>query len=210
VHPSKQQLWRALITGLDGTPYSGGCFVFDVYFPPAYPHEPPRVKLLTTGNNSVSFKPNLYCCGKVCLSLLGTWKGDKAESWDSTSSRALQVLVSIQSLILVPEPYFNEPGYEREIGTPQGEKKSRMYNMQVREDCVRWAMVDMLEHPLPEFDEVIKKHFQLRRELIVKEIHAWEEDIKLHSTSSRRALGALSNTLTQELDKLRDREPHET
>lgn len=25
----------------------------------------------------------------------------------------VQVLVSIQSLILVPEPYFNEPGYEQ-------------------------------------------------------------------------------------------------
>jgi hypothetical protein len=27
------------------------------------------------------------------------------------------VLLSIQSLILVPEPYFNEPGFERTMGT---------------------------------------------------------------------------------------------
>lgn len=27
--------------------------------------------------------------------------------------RVVQVLVSIQSLILVPEPYFNEPGFEQ-------------------------------------------------------------------------------------------------
>ena len=27
------------------------------------------------------------------------------------------MLLSIQSLILVPEPYFNEPGYERSMGT---------------------------------------------------------------------------------------------
>ena len=31
-----------------------------------------------------------------------------------------QVLVSIQSLILVPQPYFNEPGYEGTMGTPSG------------------------------------------------------------------------------------------
>lgn len=51
----------------------------------------------------------LVCAdGKVCLSLLGTWDGDKGESWNSQTSTLLQVLVSIQSLILVPEPFFNE------------------------------------------------------------------------------------------------------
>lgn len=30
-----------------------------------------------------------------------------------------QVLVSIQSLIFVAEPYFNEPGFEGQLGTPQ-------------------------------------------------------------------------------------------
>ena len=44
-------------------------------------------------------------CGKVCLSLLGTWAGP---GWNPAKSTLLQVLVSIQSLILVPDPYFNE------------------------------------------------------------------------------------------------------
>lgn len=30
-------LWRALITGPEDTPYSGGCFIFDIYFPGTYP-----------------------------------------------------------------------------------------------------------------------------------------------------------------------------
>jgi baculoviral IAP repeat-containing protein 6 len=30
-------LWRALIVGPEGTPYSGGCFIFDIYFPGSYP-----------------------------------------------------------------------------------------------------------------------------------------------------------------------------
>ncbi len=37
------------------------------------------------------FNPNLYNCGKVCLSLLGTWSGGKGEGWDMNSSSALQV-----------------------------------------------------------------------------------------------------------------------
>ena len=36
--------------------------------------------------------------------------GERAENWDAKTSRAVQVLISIQSLILVPQPYFNEPG----------------------------------------------------------------------------------------------------
>ncbi len=36
------------------------------------------------------FNPNLYNCGKVCLSLLGTWGGDRGESWDSNVSSMLQ------------------------------------------------------------------------------------------------------------------------
>jgi hypothetical protein len=47
----------------------------------------------------------------VCLSLLGTWSGAAGENWSALTSTFLQVIVSIQSLILVPEPYFNERQY---------------------------------------------------------------------------------------------------
>ena len=42
------------------------------------------------GGGSVRFNPNLYNCGKVCLSLLGTWSGGRGEGWDARSSSALQ------------------------------------------------------------------------------------------------------------------------
>lgn len=64
----------------------------------------------TTGHHTVRFNPNLYNDGKVCLSVLNTWHGRPEEKWNPQTSSFLQVLVSIQSLILVPEPYFNEPG----------------------------------------------------------------------------------------------------
>lgn len=47
-----------------------------------------QVKFLTTGGGCVRFNPNLYVCGKVCLSLLGTWSGP---AWHPATSTLLQV-----------------------------------------------------------------------------------------------------------------------
>ncbi|XP_067687796.1 uncharacterized protein [Haliotis asinina] len=58
---------RALVTGPVGTPYSLGCFVFDIYFPASYPNSAPLVKIITTGGGSVRFNPNLYSDGQVCF-----------------------------------------------------------------------------------------------------------------------------------------------
>jgi len=72
--------------------------------------------------------PNLYVDGKVCLSLLNTWTGKGNEVWDPSSSSILQVLVSLQGLVLNSKPYFNEAGYEKQVGTIEGEKNSLPYN----------------------------------------------------------------------------------
>ena len=40
----------------------------------------------------------------------------------------LQLLVSIQALILNQKPYFNEPGYEQSKGTESGELVSEAYS----------------------------------------------------------------------------------
>lgn len=40
----------------------------------------------------------------------------------------LQVLVSIQALILNQKPFFNEPGFERMSGSANGEKRSQEYS----------------------------------------------------------------------------------
>eukprot|EP00983_Pelagomonas_calceolata_P134245 1162040-Pelagomonas_calceolata.AAC.2 len=39
----QMMLWRFLLTGPDDTPYAGGCFIFDIYFPPTYPTVCPKV-----------------------------------------------------------------------------------------------------------------------------------------------------------------------
>jgi len=66
--------WRAMIVGPPGTPYCLGLFHFDMRFPQDYPNSAPKVHITTTSGGSVRFNPNLYATGKVCLSILGTWR----------------------------------------------------------------------------------------------------------------------------------------
>ncbi|KAG8140111.1 hypothetical protein E2320_002854 [Naja naja] len=130
----------ALITGPFDTPYEGGFFLFLFRCPPDYPIHPPRVKLMTTGNNTVRFNPNFYRNGKVCLSILGTWTGPAWSPAQSISS----VLISIQSL-MTENPYHNEPGFEQE--RHPGDSKN--YNECIRHETIRIAVCDMLEGKCP-------------------------------------------------------------
>lgn len=72
--------------------------------------------------------PNLYESGKVCLSLLNTWTGSGSEVWNPVSSTILQVLLSLQALVLNEKPYYNEAGYDAQLGRAEGEKNSDSYN----------------------------------------------------------------------------------
>lgn len=178
-------IMKVLITGPADTPYANGCFEFDVYFPQDYPNSPPLVNLETTGGHSVRFNPNLYNDGKVCLSILNTWHGRPEEKWNPQTSSFLQVLVSVQSLILVSEPYFNEPGYERSRGTPSGTQSSREYDGNIRQATVKWAMLEQIKNPTPCFKEVINKHFYLKRADIMGQCEDWIADIQQYSTDKR-------------------------
>ena len=103
----------ALIIGPEDTPYFGGHYFFEFFYPSDYPHSPPRVKYWTNGNE-IRFNPNLYKCGKVCVSLLNTWSGDQWTSCQSIST----VLLTLCSL-LCKDPLLNEPGVNKthcEIG----------------------------------------------------------------------------------------------
>jgi len=123
-YENRMDLFSCMIIGPQGTPYADGVFFFDVRLKDDYPNRPPH---LFYKSMSKLLNPNLYEDGMVCLSLLGTWDGKETELWTSNST-LLQVFISIQSLILVSEPYFNEPGFEKEKGSQTGATKSRDYN----------------------------------------------------------------------------------
>ena len=201
VDEERSVLWSVLITGPEDTPYDGGAFVFDAFFPSGYPIAAPRLKFRTTGGGRVRFNPNLYKDGKVCLSLLGTWSGAKGETWDPAVSTMLQVIVSVQSLIFVPRPYFNEPGYEQSIGTADGDAKCAEYNASVREDTLRCAVLEALRKPTPAFADAIRAHFKRRAAHILgpNVRGRWTEEAK---GEAKRRIEGLFADVEKELAKL--------
>ena len=194
-------LWKALITGPTGTPYESGCFLFDIYFPPEYPNRAPLVKLRTTGGGTVRFNPNLYNCGKVCLSLLGTWQGEKGESWSAEYSSILQVLISIQSLIFVDHPFYNEPGYE----SRPDDNRSNAYSANIMASTVQWAMLDQLRSPPNYFADAIKSHFRERGDAVLETVRRWEKwCTTIKENTSAKAIKQMLPVLEKEILKLKN------
>jgi ubiquitin-conjugating enzyme E2 Z len=98
----------AMIVGPSDTPYFGGFYFFELIYPSDYPHSPPKVKYCTNGND-IRFNPNLYKCGKVCISLLNTWRGDQ---W--TSCQTISTVLLTLCTLLCTDPLLNEPGVNKE------------------------------------------------------------------------------------------------
>ena len=95
---------RALIIGPADTPYADGFYLFKFQFPANYPHVPPKVEFCTH-DGYTRFNPNLYRSGKVCLSILNTWKG---EAW--SGCQTISSVLLAMCTILNNEPLLNEPG----------------------------------------------------------------------------------------------------
>ena len=86
----------ALIIGPEDTPYFGGNYLFEFLFPSDYPFTPPKV-IFRTGDGLTRFNPNLYKNGKVCLSVLNTWKGPQWSSCQSIRSILLTLVTVLNS-----------------------------------------------------------------------------------------------------------------
>lgn len=166
---------RVMITGPDDTPYDSGCFLFDCIVKRNYPNGPPTINIVDNGG--MRFNPNLYANGYVCLSLLGTWRSSNpGEQWNPDKSTLNQVFVSIQSLILTKDPFFNEPGYESSYNSESGRKSSREYDENIRKYTMEHSILRKLTTPPPYFKEVIDNHFRVKRDYVKKIINFWVDD----------------------------------
>ncbi|KAK3687080.1 hypothetical protein LTR37_019194 [Vermiconidia calcicola] len=131
---------RALIIGPPETPYEDGFFEFDIKFVKDYPIKSPNVRCLTTNGGRCRFNPNIYNCGKVCLSILGTWRGEKSEEWSSAQGLE-SVLLSIQSL-MSQNPYENEPGHDT---AKKEEELPAAYVAKIRHETLRITIIQRME-----------------------------------------------------------------
>ena len=142
----------AMIVGPSDTPYFGGYYFFKFDFPNDYPFTPPHVHYMT--NDGVTrFNPNLYKSGKVCVSILNTWPGDKWSSCQTINS----VLLTLCSL-LNDKPLVNEPGQNKLS------KDFIPYQKTIEFKNIDFAICDMLLNkqipkPFEIFFSFMKEHF---------------------------------------------------
>ena len=181
--PENISLFKFLIIPNEDTPYKFGCFVFDAYIQSDFPNSPPLISHATSRINKFRFNPNLYDCGKVCLSLLGTWSGSESEKWlppnkDGTGSTLFQVIMSIYSMVFSEDPWFNEPGRERGIGDASNNKQAIEYNQNIREGTIKYAILNQLKYPENGFEDVIKTHFKLRKDEVSAYLKEQDADFK--------------------------------
>lgn len=148
IYENRIDLLRAVIIGASGTPYHDGLFFFDFFFPADYPNKPPMVRYKAFG---LRINPNLYATGMLCLSILNTWSGP---SWQPNVSTVLQVLVSIQGLVLNEEPYYNEP-----LVIWNSDYRSKKYSDNVFVLSCR-TMIFLLRKPPKNFEEFVVEHFR--------------------------------------------------
>ena len=58
--PDQPRYCRAALSGPGDSPYFGGLFVFDVFFPAEYPQAPPQLQFLNTNSGTERVHTSLY------------------------------------------------------------------------------------------------------------------------------------------------------
>lgn len=68
------------------------------------------------------------------------------------------------------QPYFNEPAYYNDEGTPSGDRANEGYNGAVRKDSAKFAILEPLEKPLTSpwgvFRDVLRLHWAAKASAI--------------------------------------------
>lgn len=131
---------------------------------------------------------------------MGTWHGgsDATSKWNPITSNLHQVLVSIQALILLDEPYYNEPAYESQRGTKEGDQRSFEYNEPLRLATIRHAMIGQMRNPSPGFEDVIQKHFYIQKNRLIRQAETWlSESTEAMKPKMEKAVDELKKELAK-------------
>lgn len=168
---------QALIIGPQNTPYACGYYLFQFKFPYDYPHRPPVVTY-HTNDGMTRFNPNLYRSGKVCVSILNTWKGPQWTGCQTITT----ILLALCTAVLNNEPLLNEPGIQKEHPDYDNYMKIISYkNFDV-------AICDMIEkenikEQFPELHAKMRELFLENYALIMNNLQNLETSNKTITTS---------------------------
>eukprot|EP01012_Entosiphon_sulcatum_P015869 TRINITY_DN20837_c0_g1_i1.p1 TRINITY_DN20837_c0_g1~~TRINITY_DN20837_c0_g1_i1.p1 ORF type:complete len:889 (+),score=149.55 TRINITY_DN20837_c0_g1_i1:28-2667(+) len=151
---SDARLMKVLVCGCPFTPYYRGIYAFDFFLTDTFPDEPPKVFFHHFGVQRLN--PNLSPKdGGVCLSLLGTWHSPNPQEQWSRDCTLLQLVLSLQAIVLSGEPYYNEGSWDyRHVGA---DMNSKSYNEQVLLSKVR-HLIEMALHPPADWENEVREH----------------------------------------------------
>lgn len=161
----------ALIIGPKECVYDSGAYLFEFFYPTTYPFSPPVVKY-KTNNGYTRFNPNLYKNGKVCISLLNTWRGDQWSSCQNIST----ILLNLVSL-LNNTPLLNEPGIT------ESNQDFPKYNKIIQYENINFAILKFLNkdyfiNGFENFYEIYKKYMQENYYRIKKKLEELQKEKK--------------------------------
>ena len=167
---------HALIIGPGETLYNYGYYLFEFNFSKKYPFEPPKVIYLTN-EHDIRFHPNLYRNGKVCLSLLNTWRG---EQW--TSCQTIRTILLNLVTLFHNKPLLNEPGIKEDY------KYFKDYNRMIKFSNYNTAVLSVLKEKIykpisQKFSDVIKENYLKNKDRILEHLIQLKESEKIEKIS---------------------------
>ena len=86
---------------------------------------------------------------------------------------------------MVPDPYFNEPGFESSMHSAAGKKQSMAYNKSIQKMTVQHAILGQLKACLQAgaatdstvvFRNVMLTHFAIKKRVIIEQLKDWGMD----------------------------------
>tara|TARA_B100001059_G_scaffold236825_1_gene291054 strand:- start:2957 stop:3655 length:699 start_codon:yes stop_codon:yes gene_type:complete len=167
---------HALIIGPGETLYNYGYYLFEFNFSKKYPFEPPKVIYLTN-EHDIRFHPNLYRNGKVCLSLLNTWRG---EQW--TSCQTIRTILLNLVTLFHNKPLLNEPGIKEDY------KYFKDYNRMIKFSNYNTAVLSVIKEKIykpisQKFSDVIKENYLKNKDKILEHLIQLKESEKIEKIS---------------------------
>ena len=108
---------------------------------------------------------------------------------------AIEFNVSIQAFILVDDPYFNEPGYEKFIKQNHYQIKSKEYNEEKQPSTLKYAMIDIIKSPPDGFADIIKEHFTKKKDEILNKVEIWIQNNKTYNADIKQNYTELKELL---------------
>ena len=144
------------------SPYQYGNYLFTIEFPTNYPYSPPSMKFMTN-NGRTRMHPNLYRNGKVCLSLLNTWKGDRWTACNTLSSILLHL-----ATLFTDKPFLHEPGVTE--SHYEFDSYTNIIRYQNFQTGVLGILTNSVNRTIRQFDDVVKENYKKNCIAIIEKV----------------------------------------